>query len=300
LLKLFTLTLLLLGIASEAGAVERPATAPPSRQPTCGRAAELNYCRYAGPAPALVLLTGLGNSMRTWPPPFLHELNALAEVVVYDRRGYGPSAALQNKEITAQQVALDLESLLAQLRLGAVVLVGHSLGGLYAQYFARNHPDQVAAVVLLDASSPFEPIDDPRFQTTARLEPDSIEDLEQRGVHASLLQTRSSPPWGTIPLLVISATHHGSPPAVEAEWQRIQAATASQSSLGRLVVARGSGHDIAIDQPALVVSEIQRLLQTLHGQAPPAVAPLSTPAGAAPAPTGSLQTGMQWQPSAKP
>jgi pimeloyl-ACP methyl ester carboxylesterase len=33
------------------------------------------------------------------------------------------------------------------------ILVGHSLGGLYVQMFARLHPDEIAAVVLLDSSS---------------------------------------------------------------------------------------------------------------------------------------------------
>jgi pimeloyl-ACP methyl ester carboxylesterase len=32
------------------------------------------------------------------------------------------------------------------------VLVGHSLGGLYIQYFARNFPDDVAGLVLVDST----------------------------------------------------------------------------------------------------------------------------------------------------
>jgi pimeloyl-ACP methyl ester carboxylesterase len=34
------------------------------------------------------------------------------------------------------------------------VLVGHSLGGLYMQHFARRYPDEVAALVLVDSTHP--------------------------------------------------------------------------------------------------------------------------------------------------
>lgn len=34
------------------------------------------------------------------------------------------------------------------------LLVGHSLGGLYMQFFARQHPEDVAALVLVDSTSP--------------------------------------------------------------------------------------------------------------------------------------------------
>jgi len=48
----------------------------------------------------------------------------------------------------------DFEQLLARAKLGApLVLVGHSLGGLLVADFARAHPQQVAALVLVDAVS---------------------------------------------------------------------------------------------------------------------------------------------------
>jgi pimeloyl-ACP methyl ester carboxylesterase len=235
------------------------------REPTCGTAAGLSYCRYAGDGPPLVLLTGLGNTMRSWPPTFVHALNRFAGVVVYDRRGYGRSSTLPPEPVTATAAAADLDALLAHLKFRQpVVLVGHSLGGLYAQFFARNYQKKVAAVVLLDASSPFEPIDNPMFHTRAKLSPGSTDDLENRGLDASVLQTRESPPFPRIPLIVVSATDHRSPPDFEAEWQRIQAETATQSPLGRFVVAKGSGHDIQTDQPALVIDELHKLVLDLR------------------------------------
>ncbi|MGH6895242.1 MAG: alpha/beta fold hydrolase [Geminicoccaceae bacterium] len=241
--------------------------------PRCGQAAvassnTLDYCLHPGPGPLLVLLSGLGNDLRSWSPSFLEALTRVAGVLVYDRRGYGQSSAPSPQPVTAEAVAADLHRLLQALRIGEpVVLVGHSLGGLYAQYFARNHPQQVAAVVLIDAASPFEPIDDPRFATRASLEPGTVEHDEDAGVDLSILQTRDSPPMPRVPLLVLTATDHASPAAFEREWQHIQAQVAAQSPLGRQVIAEGSGHDIQNDQPGLVVDQIRELLRQLGAAA---------------------------------
>jgi pimeloyl-ACP methyl ester carboxylesterase len=249
----------------------RVAQAQPStnthQTPTCEVAADLSYCRYPGPGPLLVLLTGLGNDMHSWPPTFLHALNRVGGVLTYDRRGHGRSAALPPAPVTADAAAADLRQLLDRLHISQpVVLVGHSLGGLYAQYFARHYPRQVSAVVLMDAASPFEPIADPRFQTRAALEPGSTDDWEDRGVDTSILQTHQAPPFPRIPLVVLTATDHGAPGAFEQEWQRIQAQTAAQSPLGRQVIAQGSGHDLHHDQPELVIDQIRQLVRQLrHG-----------------------------------
>jgi pimeloyl-ACP methyl ester carboxylesterase len=233
--------------------------------PTCHTAADLSYCRYPGPSPLLVLLTGLGNDMQAWPASFLQALNGVAGVLTYDRRGYGRSAALRPAPVTAKAVAADLHQLLEHLHINQpVVLVGHSLGGLYAQYFARHYPQQVGAVVLIDAASPFEPVADPRFQTRATLKPDSTDYWENAGVETSILQTRQSPPFPLIPLVVLTATDHGSPQAFEREWFQIQAQTAGQSPLGRQVMAQGSGHYIHNDQPELVTAQIRQLLLQLR------------------------------------
>jgi pimeloyl-ACP methyl ester carboxylesterase len=62
-------------------------------------------------------------------------LNSFAGVVVYDRRGYGESAALPTEPVTARVAAADLNALLVRIQIQQpVVLVGHSLGGLYAQF----------------------------------------------------------------------------------------------------------------------------------------------------------------------
>jgi len=162
-----------------------------SREGRCGQSSGIGYCLHPGPSPLLVLLSGLGNDMQDWSPSFLRALNRFTGVLIHDRRGYGESAPFPSQPVTAKAAAADLHELLQTLHIRQpVVLVGHSLGGLYAQYFARNYPQAVEAVVLIDASSPFEPIDDPRFHTRAVLEPGTTDYLEDAGFESSVRQTR--------------------------------------------------------------------------------------------------------------
>jgi pimeloyl-ACP methyl ester carboxylesterase len=231
-----------------------------SAEQRCGQAAALSYCLYPGRSPPLILLSGLGNDMGSWSPPFLDALNRLAGVLIYDRRGYGQSAPLPPVLVTAQAAAGDLDELLQVLDFNwPVVLVGHSIGGLYAQYFARCNPQRVAAVALIDAASPFEPVDDPRFRTRATLEPGTVEFYENAGIDAPIVATRNLPPFSPNPAGRADRHRSRLPSGIRAR--------VAQSPLGHQVIAEGSGHYIQNDQPNLVVERIRDLLQQLHSQA---------------------------------
>jgi len=71
----------------------------------------------------------------------------------YDRAGVGYSSAAPKPHITRQIVG-DLRELLGERdESGRVVLVGHGLGGLMAQLYAREFPSSVAGMVLVDAQT---------------------------------------------------------------------------------------------------------------------------------------------------
>jgi pimeloyl-ACP methyl ester carboxylesterase len=110
----------------------------------------LSYLQAGNPkAPRLILVHGTPGSASGWseyllnPPPG-------ADVVALDRPGFGdsgPEGALTSLEAQAAAVYA-----LFPTDGRRVVLLGHSLGGPIVARVAAEHPDRVAAVVLLAAS----------------------------------------------------------------------------------------------------------------------------------------------------
>jgi pimeloyl-ACP methyl ester carboxylesterase len=75
-------------------------------------------------------------------------------VCVYDRAGRGWSEPASTAQDGAQ-IATDLHTLLQRGHVpGPYVLAGHSFGGLYVLTFAARYPDEVAGMVLVDATAP--------------------------------------------------------------------------------------------------------------------------------------------------
>lgn len=212
--------------------------------------------------PPVVFVAGLGNAATTW-----HSVAGLiasfARVVLYDRAGLGKSLPLVDttSPVTADRVAAQLHALLAAAALPPpYILVGHSLGGLYAQMFAKRYPKEVLGVVLLDSSSTDAPDE---LKTRARLEPGTAAYLEQEGIPQSNRQVADAGPFPDVPLTVIAATDHG--PHFK-EWEptlmRLQRGLAALSPRASFIVAEGSGHDVQVDRPDTVVEAVRRLADT--------------------------------------
>jgi pimeloyl-ACP methyl ester carboxylesterase len=97
----------------------------------------------------VIILPGAG----TVGLDYLNVLQNVAEfttAVLYDRAGTGWSDPVEMPR-TSTQATDELQALLSVMRLGPpYVLVGHSLGGLYARHFAARFPNEVCGLVLLD------------------------------------------------------------------------------------------------------------------------------------------------------
>lgn len=143
---------LLLFVLARGTAEAHPLGDPPGRlYQVDGRAMHL-FCRGKG-SPTVVFDAGLGGGSLEWDAT-IARVSAFAEACVFDRSGYGWSDARRQPR-TSPREAQELHALLAASgRRGPFVLVGHSFGGLNAQCFARNFPDDVAGLVLVDASHP--------------------------------------------------------------------------------------------------------------------------------------------------
>lgn len=116
-----------------------------------GRRVEYKLVRHD--TPAVVFENGLGASFNTWAEVF-PEISRDATAFAYNRPGYGQSAPVSAPR-DGMHIVDELRALLQSLELmPPYVLVGHSLGGLYMQLFARRYPEEVAALVLLDSTHP--------------------------------------------------------------------------------------------------------------------------------------------------
>ena len=111
-----------------------------------------------GQGPTVVLESGLAGTLdwwaQVWPTLVAEQRNALA----CNRPGLGRSTPLPVTPASAPGGAEAVARLRAVMQAQQLpppyVLVGHSLGGLYLQLWARQQPDEVQALVLVDATHP--------------------------------------------------------------------------------------------------------------------------------------------------
>lgn len=218
--------------------------------------------------PFVVFEAGLGNGASAWKSIY-KDVSKFAQVVLYDRAGISkssPRTVNQNSLITANEVATSLNLLLKEANIKPpYILVGHSLGGLYVQMFARKYPNEVAGVILLDSASPNEP--EGMFVSQSKLALGSTEYFEEAGTPQSNQQIRNAGPFPNIPLMVMTATNHGLPDQEkDAWWMELQRELAAASPQGKQIIAQGSGHYIQDDRPALVIDAIQAMILKLQSQ----------------------------------
>jgi len=101
--------------------------------------------------PAVVIEPSLGGFAAAWR----QIAETIAEdtmVVTYNRAPYGASSPARDGR-RPRDIAGDLDGVLKELGIaGPLVLVGHSIGGIYLRTYAALHMDRVAGMVLVDSS----------------------------------------------------------------------------------------------------------------------------------------------------
>jgi pimeloyl-ACP methyl ester carboxylesterase len=111
-------------------------------------------CTGSG-GPTVVLHSGLGEMSSSWAR-VAPAVAGTTRVCAYDRAGQGWSDDAPHIQ-DGLQAAADLHTLLDRAgENGPYVLVGHSIGGSYAMTYAARYPEQVAGMVLLDSSDPYQ------------------------------------------------------------------------------------------------------------------------------------------------
>jgi aminoacrylate hydrolase len=105
--------------------------------------------------PPVLLISGLGGTGTSWSTQ-VKRFSEKYFVILPDQRGTGRTSKTE-KGHTTRQLAEDMVSLVKQLGLSSIHIVGSSTGGAIAQYIALDYPEVVRSLVL---SSSFARFDD--------------------------------------------------------------------------------------------------------------------------------------------
>jgi pimeloyl-ACP methyl ester carboxylesterase len=225
--------------------------------------------RLQGHGPRTVILeAGLGDTLDVWRDIQPRIAAGCSRTIAYNRAGYGGSDVAEGPRDSATIVA----ELRAELKRRNIdppyVLVGHSLGGLYMQYFARNYPKEVAGLLLVDSTSwhqgmKLNPSADTPYsgRTSVRLFLPLIMRREINDSDAAGQQVHASPQAGDIPTIVLSSTRapNGETPAARALSADMQDEIVADFPGASHVRVVDSGHYIQRDQPEVVVDAARQL-----------------------------------------
>lgn len=246
-----------------------PATLPAATLRTVdGHALEVRTGGLAATPATVVFENGLRETLDTWKP-VLESLSPHARVFAWNRPGTGHSDVVDGPR-DGRTVVEELRRALRDSGCAPpYVLVGHSMGGLYMQAFARAHPDEVAGVVLVDAIYPGvikRSADFPFYTRVARrvLFSDSV-NREIDGIHPTGEQVLALPPHDDIPMIRLINVPR-SADAVAVDFGTVDDDPAVRTRVlamyphARTVIV-DSDHRIQEANPEVVVKAIDELLQ---------------------------------------
>ena len=219
-------------------------------------------------SPVVVLDSGAGDTSATWDW-VVPDVKRFTRVCAYDRAGLGKSGP-GPKPRSADRLSEELHNLLRRAGvLPPYVLAGHSLGGLNARVYASRYPDEVAGLVLVDATQEDFPAMEAAILTPAEREktrtaianaPEAVRD-ELDAIPLSVAVLRRCGPPPEVPVVIISAVHASDSEKFREAWTELQGRLAAAYPRAKRIVATQSGHYVPFDQPELVVDAIREVVE---------------------------------------
>jgi pimeloyl-ACP methyl ester carboxylesterase len=247
----------------------------PERKRLQTRAGTLEYVVSGEGAPAIVLLNGAGMTLEGWRALY-PDVERLGTVFAWNRFGVKDSDSPR----LAQTGAVVVASLRELLRYTGLqppyVLVGHSIGGLYGNLYARLHPLEVAGVLFIEATHPRDQEMLREHKTRLGRTLEKVLALPQWLFRANLHSEIDAVPQtvdeiaaaGPFPPVPVSVVTGGAAPpkwlmaasALQAR-KRHQRELAQLSPQGEQVIAEQSGHFPQLTEPALVLAALRVLIE---------------------------------------
>lgn len=224
-----------------------------------------------GRSPTIVLDAGGGNDSTYWNS-FAPELakRTGSKVITYDRPGFGASDEVSgpwNVHSATRDLAVGLEKLNATEH---VILVSHSLAGEIATYLVGQHPEWFVGAVMVDANVPdfytdvaiarAEAMYAPIIAAT-KAAPPTKSGKQLLALSSSFVETSRAfhrATWpASVPVIVIVAEKPPLEDPADAQWWKdAHAQFVKRAPNRRLVIAKGSSHDVVHDRPDVVSTAI--------------------------------------------
>jgi pimeloyl-ACP methyl ester carboxylesterase len=224
----------------------------------------------------VVFMNGFRIQFKTWDKVY-PELKYENNVILFNRRGIGRSQKA-NKAQDGSTVIEDMRSLFSISRLDPpFLLVAHSLGGLFANLYARVYPNEVAGVVFVDAPHQSEIAEQRSFNPpfivsllfnslrTAEKLFDQFRYSEDECVDETIDQINSAGTFPNVPVAVVTGTKKMPFIPVKAFdiHQEYQTKLLSLSTNSAQYLCHGSGHFPQITEPEKVITAIKKTLDEM-------------------------------------
>lgn len=258
-------------------------------------------------SPTIVLDAGHGNDGLIWGgvQPVLARTSRTCS---YDRAGFGWSDPVPPPR-DADHIVTELHGLLMAAHVnGPIVLMGHSIAGLYIRDYASRFPAKVVGLIFVDASTPPQKIDKAFEGIGARKPSWQVGTLFLRTAFFLGLQRLFGACPGSIPGFgfraamprleglchehleayvsegvnydrsSIEAAHAGSfgdlpvlifsRDTTNKAWNQKQEDLKELSTRSRRIIAKDSGHYIQLDRPELIEMQVTLFIELIRGTAP--------------------------------
>jgi pimeloyl-ACP methyl ester carboxylesterase len=217
-------------------------------------------------APTVVLEAGLGDTLDVWAEIQPRIATGCTRTISYTRAGY-PGSDPPSGPRDAQTIVSELRRELKRRDIRPpYVLVGHSLGGLFMQYFARQYPAEIQGLVLVDSTHWNQHLQpggnaSPLGRSRTVLFLPWIMQRELIDSARSGEQVKVSPHAVDVPTIVLSRTRalRGETLASLAMAEELQDEIAASFPAAEHVRVADSGHYIQRDRPDVVVAAARKL-----------------------------------------
>ena len=204
-----------------------------------------------------------------WWKKVFPEISKDTTAFAYNRPGYGKSDPVATPRDGAHIVD-ELRSLLRSTGLNPpYVLVGHSLGGLYMQLFARRYPDEVTALILVDSTHPaqFKDKGSPEhwpawFRWIFDMTVSSVAKAEMDAINTTGETVLALPPFTGKPVIVLSALQPMKEKSELADDANEKRKDIARRYPGSQQIWVDSGHGVPLDKPESVISAIREVLSS--------------------------------------